>query len=159
MADGRTLKALGIGDVRIELPNGSNKMQALLKDAIHAPDMAFTLISIGCLDRTDCTVTFHKGMCTIKDPYGKMMATIPCSDGLYRLTANELDQQTDYANMASVTMDINAAHRKLGHISHTAVNHAITSGSIAGIKLDTTSKPNFCEACAKSKANHHPFPK
>ena len=50
-ADGRTLQAAGIGDVQFELPNGTGKTQALLKQAVHAPDMAFTLISISCLDR------------------------------------------------------------------------------------------------------------
>ena len=76
-ADGRTLKAVGMGDVRIELPNGSKRTKALLKDAIYAPDMAFTLISISRLDEAECFVGFHKGMCTIKDPAGHTMATIP----------------------------------------------------------------------------------
>jgi len=38
--------AVGIGDVRIELPNGTGKTQTLLKEAVYVPEMAFTLISI-----------------------------------------------------------------------------------------------------------------
>ena len=56
-------------------------------------------------------------------------------------------------------MDINEAHRKLGHMAHAAVKHAIASGKITGIELDTSSTPDFCEACAKAKATRLPFPK
>ena len=41
-ADGHILKAVGMGDVHIELPNGSKRTRAVLKNAVYAPDMAFT---------------------------------------------------------------------------------------------------------------------
>ena len=56
-------------------------------------------------------------------------------------------------------MSISEAHRKLGHIAHSAVKHAITNGIIMGIQLDTETKPKFCEACAKVKSAWQPFPK
>jgi hypothetical protein len=51
------------------------------------------------------------------------------------------------------------AHKKLGHIAHSAVKHTIANKSITGIDLDLSSKPNFCEACAKAKLACQPFPK
>ena len=45
-ADGRELKAIGMGDLEMELPNGSGTTKMKFEQAIHAPDMAFTLISI-----------------------------------------------------------------------------------------------------------------
>ena len=51
MSDGRTIKAIGMGDMHVELPNGSKKTKTVFKNAIHAPDMAFTLISISQLDK------------------------------------------------------------------------------------------------------------
>ena len=83
VADRHSLKAIGIGDVQIDLPNGNAKTPAMLKDAIHAPDMAFTLISIGHLDKAKCGTIFKNGNCIIKNPMGKTMAIIPCSNGLY----------------------------------------------------------------------------
>ena len=76
-ADGHALKAVGIGDIHIELLNGMGHTKALLKDTIHAPEMAFTLISISQLDNANCLVTLAKAMCTIKDAKGHIMATIP----------------------------------------------------------------------------------
>ena len=117
-ADGGMLKALGIGDVRIELPNSLSKTYALLKKAIHAPEMAFMLILISKLNQVKCTVIFNNGICTISNPSGKIMAKIPCSDGLYRLALAELVKLIDHVNVALVKMDINEAHWKLGHIAH-----------------------------------------
>ena len=45
-ADGRSLTATGMGDLHLELPNRSGKMKTVFKNAVHAPDMAFTLISV-----------------------------------------------------------------------------------------------------------------
>ena len=64
-----------------------------------------------------------------------------------------------HVNVAAGKMSISEAHRKLGHISHTAIKHAITSGRIARIHLDVDSKPEFCEPCAKAKSARQPFPK
>ena len=58
-----------------------------------------------------------------------------------------------------VKVTIAEAHRKLGHIAHAAVKHAVSTGIITGIELDQNSKPEFCEACAKAKAARRPFPK
>ena len=158
-ADGRKLKALGKGDVWIELPNGTKRTKTILKEAIHAPDMAFTLISVGQLDNVKCSATFSSGMCTIRNPSSRTMATIPCANGLYRVTAPEDPPTVNYASIAVVKLTISEAHRKLGHIAPSAIKYAITKGHITGIQLDPESKPEFCEVCAKAKAAQQPFPK
>lgn len=158
MASGSTLDAVGMGDLQIELPNGNKKTKVTFKNAIHAPDMAFTLLSISRLDKAGFAVLFKKGMCTISNPDGKTIGTIPHTDGLYKLVANRSKAQ-ETANSASAKMSISEAHKKLGHIAHSAIRHAITKGLIEGIDLDANSKPDFCEACAKAKSARQPFPK
>lgn len=49
MADRRMLTTVGMGDLHMELPNGSAKTKTIFRNAIHALDMAFTLISISQL--------------------------------------------------------------------------------------------------------------
>lgn len=99
-------------------------------------------------------------MCTIKNPSGNTVATIPHADGLYCIAlATNTTPETTHANVASVKMTISEAHRKLGHISTSAIKHAITNGYITGIDLDLDLKPDFCDACAKAKSAVHPFPK
>ena len=92
-------------------------------------------------------------MCTIFNPGGCVIAIIPHSDRLYRVTANKSDSRIGYAATASGKMIISKAHRKFGHISHKAISHVIEKGYITGINLDKDSKPEFCDACAKAKSN------
>ena len=158
-ADGRTLKAIGSGDLHLELPNGSGKTKIVFKNAIHAPDMAFTLISISRLDEAGYSVTFNKRMCTVKKPNGKTIATIPHADGLYKIATTSHSKAGTTANAASIKMSISEAHRKLGHVAHSAIRHAVTKGFISGIELDDDSKVEFCEACAKAKSIRLPYPK
>jgi hypothetical protein len=133
--DGRTLKAVRIGDVCIDLPNGSKQTPALLKDTVYAPDMAFTLISIGCLDQANCSVTIKREMCTIWNSDGCIMGTIPRANGLYCLINAGKGSPTDHANDAAGKMSISEAHHKLGHILHSAIRNAISTGQITGIEL------------------------
>ena len=119
--------------------------------------MAFTLISISRLDKAGYSITFNKGICTIKNRDGCVIATIPHSDGLYCVVAPDEPSNRHYANVASEKMTISEAHRKLG--AHAAVKHAVSNGYITGIELDGDSKPEFCEACAKAKSAWQPFPK
>ena len=158
MADGCTLKPAGIGDVRIELLNGSGTTNTLLKETVHVPEMAFTLISISKLDQEICNVTFNSGMCTTKNPAGEKIGTIPCSNRLYHLFAPETRNAIDYTNIMVVKMTLTQAHCKLGHKGYAAIKHAISTGNITSIELEPNSKYKFCEPCAKAKALRQPFP-
>ena len=155
-ADGCKLKALGKGNVQIELLNGAKHTKTILKEAIHAPDMAFTLISVGWLDDTKCSVTFSGGMCTIHNPSGCTMATILCANGLYCVTAPEDPPTINYVSIAMVKLTISKAHQKLSHIAPSAIKYTIAKGHITGIQLDPESKPEFCEMlmCLGCSCNH-----
>ena len=151
-ANGRIMTTIGMGDLQIELPNSSQKTKTIFEGAIHAPDMAFTLLSISRLDKAGFSVTFKKGMCTIRNSKRKMITTIPHSDGLYKLMAGKSSNKSSTANAASAKISISKAHRKLGHIAHLAIGHVITNELITGTDLDMNSKVEFHEACAKARS-------
>ena len=135
-ANGRTLKAIRMGDLHLELPNWSKQTQVTFKNTVHAPNMAFTLLSISKLDKSNHKVIFHKQLCTIINLKGHTIAKIPHSQGLYQVLAPPLT-----ANAAVEKLNINEAHRRLGHISSAAIRHTVMKGFITGIDLDKLSKP------------------
>ena len=147
------------GNVQIELLNGAKCTKTILKEAIHAPDMAITLISVGQLDDVKCSTIFSDGMCTIRNLSGCTIATIPCTNSLYHVTAPEDPPTINYVSIAMVKLTISEAHWKLSHIAPSAIKYMITKGHITSIQLDPESKPEFCEVCAKAKAAWQPFPK
>jgi hypothetical protein len=87
------------------------------------------------------------------------MATIPRANGLYRILNSNKANCSKCANIAVGKMSISEVHCKLGHISHSAIRHAISTRQITGIDLDMDSKPEFCEPCVKAKSARQPFPK
>ena len=153
-ANERTLNATGIGDLYLDLPNRSEKTSIVFKNAVHAPDMAFMLISISCLNKAGFSVTLNKGMCMVKDSKAKTIATIPHSNELYKTAAQMSRNTTKTTNTTSAKMSISKAHHKLGHIAHSTIQHTVSNGFIIGVDLHNKSKPEFCEACAKAKLQH-----
>jgi hypothetical protein len=144
--------------VQINLPNGNKTTPVDLKECIHAPNLAFTLISVSRIARATNRVNFKAGHAVITHPKGHIMAKIPESQGLYHLAAAKRVQR-EYANIALSKMSLMEAHHKLGHIACTAIKHMVTTGMITGIEIDPNSNEEFCEACAKAKAARKPFPK
>ena len=64
-----------------------------------------------------------------------------------------------HANLMEKTLMLMEAHRLFRHVNVKAVQHAITSGKVTGIKLDETTQPEFCKACMQAKLHCKPFPK
>ena len=48
--------AIGAGDLQIDVPNGDTTTPILLHNTLHTPDMALTIVSIGCITSTGNTV-------------------------------------------------------------------------------------------------------
>ena len=158
-ADGRSFIANGKGDVDIEIPSGASITTVTLKDAIYAPEMASTLISISKLDKNGYFARFGSGACMIMTLDKKTIGSIPLLDGLYQ-TKLATAQIAQTATTTAHTITINEAHRLLGHISRQTIRNGIRNGKICGL---TISDPEntvdlFCEICAQSKPTRKPFP-
>ena len=158
-ANGHVIKAMGTGDLHLDLPNGSKMMKVIFKNAVHSPMMASTLLSISKLDLSGHKVIFHNQMCMIQDTKGQIIGKIPYSQGLYQVLIENEKQPGLHTNAATKKMSISEAHIKLGHISSAAIRHAVSKVYITGICLDEDSKPEFCDTCAKAKSACQPFPK
>jgi hypothetical protein len=111
-ADGKVCHALGIGELEIELPNGSESTTVTLKDVLYAPSLHFSLISIGRLDDAGCKMTFGDGTCEIMSPgkQGRTIAKIPKEGNLYRLHAPYSSRFADAANTLTARLTITDLH-------------------------------------------------
>ena len=98
-------------------------------------------------------------MCTVKNPSGCTMATIPRCDSLYHIVTGK-STQTDQANIPSINMSISEAHHKLRHIAHSAI-HIICSNPEFNYwhRPGSWLKTQFGKPCAKAKSARQPFPK
>ena len=158
-ADGCTFHALGKGDIQIMLPNGNNKStRIMLKEVYYSPIMAFTLISVSCVDRAGFSLLIRGGICEIKTTASNIIGRIPQVRGLYRISDNKSPSRPLHtANVADKQISINELHQRMGHVNHEDLRRMVEKGMITGISLDMSSKAEFCESCIKAKAARKPF--
>src|SRR5438309_8754510 len=55
-ANQMTFQAIGVGDMLVDMPNRSEIMQVKLKDVLYAPEVGYTLISMGKIDAVGCYI-------------------------------------------------------------------------------------------------------
>jgi hypothetical protein len=158
-ADGWTFSALGKGDLKVELPNGDQKLTPItLKNVYYSPHMAFTLMSVSSIDNAGFSLLIKGRTCVVRSLKSNIIGHIPLVRGLYHVGGFN-SFPTPVANSASKLMSISELHRKMGHINHDNLRKMVKEGMVKGIELDFSSKPEFCKVCIKAKADRKPFPK
>ena len=85
VADKGTFEALGSGMLVMPIKIHGRDVNVMLKDMLYAPDIAFTLISIGKCDDAGYQTVFAQQKCIVKDSNGKTLFEAPKFHGLYRL--------------------------------------------------------------------------
>ena len=118
-ADGRTFHALGKGDIQIILPNGNRSTRITLKEVYYSPIMAFTIMSVSCVDRAGFSLLIKGGFCEIRTAASNIIGRIPQIRGLYRVSDTKTPSRPIHtANVAEKQISINELHRRMGHVNH-----------------------------------------
>ena len=80
-ANRHIFKAIGCGDLKVKMPtcNGYKPMTITLQGAYFSLNMAFTLISISCLDHAGCSIHIEDGACILCDarPQHLFLSSVP----------------------------------------------------------------------------------
>jgi len=164
-ADGRSFSATGRGDLRVTLStcNGVKPSTIRLKRVYYAPGMAFTLLSVSCLDKAGCSLLIEDGVCIIRSPRPKcaIIGSVLQIHRLYRLNPSVVinPPKTLYANIADTPLSINKLHYRLGHLCFRTLREMVSKGVISEVTLLESSEPEFCSSCVQRKAHRKAFPK
>jgi hypothetical protein len=147
-ADKRLFFATGMGDLRIQVPNGESFTPVTLRDTLFAPEMALTVVSISRITKAGFAVSFEGNACKITSPRGKVVGTIPSNgNGLYRV--EHVHAASPVTNEA---IDIRTLHRRLGHVAAETIRALVRSHAIQGISLIDDGQKVYCESCEYAKA-------
>jgi hypothetical protein len=149
--------AVGRGDVELTLPNGRTTTRLILKNILHCPGTAFTLVSMSTMNRARFSFVLGTGHLLVRAPNGEQIADIPEDGGLYRIP-----MQGPIAVAAiggELVVKIDKLHRRLGHIGVEACHNTVRRGMIDGVHLvDATAPAVLCEPCERSKVAEKTFP-
>ena len=162
-ANGESFNAIGRADMKVDflMGEGEPTKQVTLCNVHYVPKMNHTLVSVVCIVNACFITIMNRTYCTIIcESNDKVIGRIPLVRGLYRVTdvANPYSNQM-HAAYTSRKMSITKLHRLMDHINHDDLFKMVHTGMITGIKLDMSSKPEFCSICVQSKAANAPFSK
>jgi hypothetical protein len=146
--DNRVFYTIRTGTLQIEVLNGpSPATPILLWEALHAPDIGVTVISIGRITKAGYTVLFNGGTYKIQNKNSKVIGQFPVSqNGLYKVERNHAGLVIPENN------GILTLHRRLGHIPADAIRALIHYNIVTGLHLLDDKQPIFCESCEYAKA-------
>ncbi len=149
---------MGKGDYPTQLPIGPNqKLMPVTLFNTYSRSMAFTLISVSCLDRSGYALTIQDGNCTIQSPQPKCkkIGIILVTRDLYHITAPRAPlpiPNISIAASAEHVITMREFHNLMGHPSKAVFITMAKSGSMLGIQVDLETKVGFCQACVQAKA-------
>jgi transposase InsO family protein len=152
-ADKRLFYAIGAGDLQVDVPNGATTSSVLLRDALHAPDIGVTIVSVSQIAEAGNTVSFAGDFCEIKNQKGDIIGCIPKNtNGLYRVQHDELNAAEVLERVTLPTL-----HRRLGHTSADSIRSLIRHHAVEGVELIEDSSPFYCESCEHAKTTRKPI--
>ncbi|OBZ69824.1 Retrovirus-related Pol polyprotein from transposon TNT 1-94 [Grifola frondosa] len=133
-ADGRKFDAVGKGKISVEIPCGDEVRTITLDNVLYAPDLAFCLISISCLDEAGYSVTFEKGVCRINDRKTRcVVGRIQSKNGLYPIKHSAAEIPTVAALNTHVKLTAMELHRRMGHISPAIAKTLVKNSRVKGV--------------------------
>ena len=151
---GSSIKALGIGTIKLVVAKGSS---ILLDNVLFIPTSTVRLISIACVTKSlKCSVTFEASSVSLRNPSGSLFATGTCLPNrkLYRLDCTRLSTEHAFH-----TANLDTWHRRLGHASNQCILDLATKQLAEGMRIDLSQIPPKCDSCIRGKQGRTPVPK
>ena len=151
-ANQQRFQAIRSGSMAIQIPNRDAESEVLLRGALYAPTVTYTLVSLGILDAEGYHMIVGGGMLTISNPYGQRVGQIPRTlCGLYHIAHKE------EANAIEL-LSIMELHRWMGHIAPSSAHKLIHSRAVTGVKINPESKESHCDVCLYARTTRQPIP-
>ena len=139
--------------MRLSCKTRHGRVDLTIHNALLVPDFTVTLISVHQLASKKLSSHFVGDCCTVRDERTQTIALEASHEhGLYQVSCKPLgtDEEAHFA------MDINDAHRKLGHTNFQSIQDMVRHGRLAGV-TSLTGIPDFCEPCVLGKMKKQPF--
>lgn len=158
VANNETLKCDGIGNLKINLPQGD----ATINDVNYVPGIGANLLSVGqTCDKGHGVVFDAKGCKILRKGFkvsGETIATGTRHNGIYELDEIQQKPLKEETLRGNAVVDANLEHKRLGHLNHRSSR--ILRSMVTGLNhVSNNSKFEPCESCVLGKQSRAPFVK
>ena len=153
--------ALGIGNVRIEIPD---REPLILYNTLYVPKSGVRLISVSSLWRfSKFYAPFFGEIAQITDSKGGSIvacASLIPHKGLYALNVlTPLALLAKHALITASAPTFETWHKRMGHANYQCLEHMARKGMVTGMPISFPSAPPKCESCLLGKQTKTPVPK
>jgi len=146
--------AIGMGMLIVKTPVNRRESILYLYDALYAPSVSYTLVSLGALDEEGFMSHIGDGHLRLTSLSGELIANVACNASrLYKY-----EHSPEYVHAVEL-LSVMELHHRLGHISIASTCKLVEIGAVKGIKLDPDVPESDCEACIFACATRIPVPK
>lgn len=155
-AEGRTFRVIGCGRVRKWVNLNGESIEITLDDALHAPDLAHNLVSLGCLVRKGVKIELEKGGAVMRAPDN--VPFLKCKlEGAMFLIEFARPPAALLARSLSRPTDFETWHRRLAHTSEGTLRDMIRCNTVNGLTVTKMTTNGKCEDCIMGKHARRPF--
>ncbi|KAF7377535.1 Transcription factor [Mycena sanguinolenta] len=161
-ADNHTFYATGSGKVPMTVLHNGRRINMMLLDVFHAPEMPLTLVSVSRMARSGHAVHVEKDSAHVLTPDRATLFVVPERNGLYPVqevhaaaTSTPNPVSMPAVNTACTTLTLHEFHCRMGHADIRGLQNMINKGLVTGIKLTNTDAV-ACRGCDKGMLKHEP---
>ncbi|KAF5378820.1 hypothetical protein D9615_006849 [Tricholomella constricta] len=156
-ASGGGFEIKGKGTVRKFVEFDGCTVELTFADALHTPKLEHNLLSIGCLGKKGCSVTFNGLGAIFFDPDGHPFMRGAChNDTMYRIDFIPRPTAMSARSLKRPT-DLETWHRRLGHVGENTLRMMEREQMVTGLDITKKSVNGRCENCIMGKQTRRPF--
>ena len=159
LGDGRTVDAVGEGNVYINMQFGEHKhkeTQSMIYKVLHVPKLACNLFSVRAAASRGKSVRFSDTKCWIYNKTGNVCGMGSLVDKLYQLDCKPVSLE-HVSVAAEQNHDIDLWHQRLGHLGKQRLQEILSKKLVNGMDISKSANLSFCEGCVEGKMHRNPF--
>lgn len=162
IANGQKMTAVGVGNVRLQLTNGS---QIVMQDVLLVPSLDRRLISVSAMGSRNVEARFRGDSCRLFGADGTLVTEIQRQGKLFVLvgsTGIAANVPQEQANFSTAEGDASLWHARLGHPPSRRMKEIAASSLGLPRQLTVNSEiddDEVCSGCMKGKLSVTKFPK
>ena len=153
---GAKFRICGKGTVVKTYMSKGKQTKLTFNNALHTPDFAANLISVGRFDAAGFRVVFNEAEATFFDPNGHIFISAPRLNGMYSLSTCEPVAMPARSHEHPTNIDL--WHRRLAHTGVSLIENMAKKKLVDGLQVTSEERlPGMCEDCVLGKHTSRPY--
>ena len=153
------LKAIGKGNVAVDMVVDGEVSTILLQDVFFVPGIIENLLSVRCALRKGCNLHFLKDERAIIEKDGQVLVEASTDTRNHLFRCHTASSTPSIAAIATAEQNVQLWHERLGHLALRNMKLMEHREMVKGLPKLKGAELGTCEGCLKGKCHRLPFPK